>query len=215
MMNRRQVLGALAGAAAFAQQPVRAQSTGGVLVIGATGRFGSRFIAQLPESAGPVTAFVRPTSNRARLDGQNVNYAVGDVWDADSVAAAMRSARPRVVVISVQSRPGQRPMPYVGAAQNVVKAARDLDIDVQQIFWIGQAGSSKDGVIPGIPAINYDLFTEELEELGKGEKILIESGLPYTILRVGAIISDGVRGVHPPTGQGRLVEDQSTIICFV
>ena len=209
MMNRRRILGSLAGAAALSLRPVRAQSDGGVLVIGATGRFGSRFIAQLPESAGPVTAFVRPTSNRARLDGQDVTFAIGDVWDKDTVTAAMRQARPRVVVISVQSRPGQRPMPYAGAAKHVTEAAKELNLDVQQIFYIGQSGSSPDGVIPGIPAINYTLFTEELEELGKGEKILMESGLPTTIIRVGAIISDSVRGVHPPTGMGRLVEDQS------
>ncbi len=67
MINRRRVLGSLIAAAALSQstfrsQDVRAQSPSGVLVIGATGRFGSRFIAQFPDSAGPVTAFVRPTS---------------------------------------------------------------------------------------------------------------------------------------------------------
>jgi len=96
----------------------------------------------------------------------------------------------------------------VGAARHVVEAARDMD--VKQIFWIGQSGSSKDGIVQGIEAINYDLFTEGLEALGEGEKILIESGLPYTIIRVGATISDGVRGVHPPTGRGPLVEDQTS-----
>lgn len=213
-MYRRQFLGSvgvsLLGAAELLHSPVRAQQTGGTLVIGATGRFGSRFVAQLPASAGEVTAFVRPTSNRTRLEGQNVTFAVGDVWDADTVAAAIWAARPRTIVISVQSRPGQRPMPYVGAAQHVVDAIKKFRIDVEQIFWIGQSGSSPDGIIPGVRAINYDLFTEELEELGKGEKILIDSGLPFTILRVGAIISDSVRGVHPPTGVGRLVEDQTT-----
>ncbi len=63
MINRRQVLGSLLGALALSQGTVRAQDRGGVLVIGSTGRMGSRFIAQLPDSAGPVTAFVRPTSN--------------------------------------------------------------------------------------------------------------------------------------------------------
>ncbi len=68
-------------AATIAGSPVSADDSGGVLVIGSTGRMGSRFIAQLPETAGPVTAFVRPTSNRDRLKGQDVTYSVGDVWD--------------------------------------------------------------------------------------------------------------------------------------
>lgn len=195
-------------AATIAGSPVSADDDGGVLVIGSTGRMGSRFIAQLPETAGPVTAFVRPTSNRDRLKGQDVTYSVGDVWDRQSVMDAVRTARPRVILITVQSRFGERPMPYVGAVQNIVAAARDTD--VRQIFFIGQVGSSKDGVVQGYRAINYPLFNEELIELGRAEKILIESGLPYTIIRVGAIISDGVRGVHPATGQGRLVEDQGT-----
>ena len=72
---------------------------------------------------------------------------MGDVWDAESVAAAVHSARPRVVLISVQSRPGQRPMPYVGAARHVVEAARDMD--VKQIFWIGQAGVQQGRCYPG------------------------------------------------------------------
>lgn len=203
MLDRR---GILAAAAALLPGVARADE-GGILVFGATGQTGSSFIAALPPNAGTVTAFIRPTSKRDRLDGRRVAYAVGDVWDAPSVRDAIGQAKPRVIFVAVQGRPNQR-SPYVGAAQHIVGPAKATG--VKQLIWIGQAGSGPSGVVRGYADINYALFEKELAEMSEAERILAESGLPLTVIRVGAIISDRLRGAHPPTGQGRLVADERT-----
>ncbi|MCB2107866.1 MAG: SDR family oxidoreductase [Rhodobacteraceae bacterium] len=203
---RRFIGSLILGALTLCASLTHAIEPGGVFVIGATGQTGSNFIENLPADIGPVTAFVRPTSNRARLESRNVNFAVGDVQDFDSVRRAILDARPKIVFVAVQSRRGEK-SPYAAAAQSVVEPAREAG--VSQIIWIGQAGSSKDGVVRTFKDINYALFESALEEMSKAEKSLADSGLPLTIIRVGAIIVERGRGAHPPTGKGYLVEDQN------
>ncbi len=182
---------------------------GGVLVIGASGDAGSEFIKYLPSDLGPITAFLRPTSNLRLLGGRDLRFVVGDVQDARSVEAAILSTRPSVVFISMNARRGE-PYPFVPAAQAVIGPAKA--VGVRQIIWIGQAGASKDGVVRGFPDINYPLFEDILGGIGAGEKVLLESGLPVTVIRVGAIIIEGAGrgGVHPATGKGYLVENERT-----
>ena len=52
----------------------------GVLVFGGTGLLGSEIVKQLANAGETqITVFARPTSDRSRLDGIDVNYVVGDV----------------------------------------------------------------------------------------------------------------------------------------
>ena len=193
---------ALASAAAAG-----AVSPGGVLVIGASGDAGSEFIKHLANDVGPITAFLRATSNLRLLGGRDLRFVVGDVQDPASVASAILATRPRVIFISMNARRGE-PYPFVAAAQAVIGPARA--VGVQQIIWIGQAGASKDGVVRGFKDINYGLFEDILGGIGAGEKVLVDSGLPVTVIRVGAIIIEGagLGGVHPETGNGYLVENE-------
>ena len=68
-------------------------SVGQVLVTGASGFVGSAVAKALTEAGFPVRALVRPTSPRAHLDGVPVEFAEGDLRDADSVRRAMAGAR--------------------------------------------------------------------------------------------------------------------------
>ena len=78
-----------------------------VLIFGGSGHTGSRIAKQLDAEGHEVTAFVRPTSKRARLDGTNVRFAVGDVFKEDTVAKAFAQAKPDVVIAVLQGRAGQ------------------------------------------------------------------------------------------------------------
>lgn len=194
---------------AMAQTPAATQG-GGIFVIGASGDAGSNFIRSLPADVGPITAFLRPTSNLRLLGGRDMRFAVGDVLDSASVERAIIAAKPSIIFVSVNGI-GAKVSPYVPAAEAVVKSARA--VGAKQIIWISQAGASKDGVVRGLKDINYDAFEKILVAIGKGEKILADSGLPLTIIRVGAIIIEGPGrgGVHPATGKGYLVEDQTVV----
>jgi len=182
----------------------RAQTTGGVLVFGASGSSGSEFIKHLPATT-PVTAFVRPTSNRDRLSGREVTFVTGDVLNVADVAKAFDGRSFNTVFVALQSRRGE-PNPYVGAARNITTYAKANG--VKQIIWIGQVGSSATTVNQAdYPDINFKLFGETLEFMSAAERIIVESGMPYTIIRVGAIIVERGKPPQPETGQGRLVDD--------
>ncbi len=57
---------------------------GGVLVLGGTGQLGSEIAKDLVGAGEDVTVLARPTSNRARLEGVDVTYVIGDMLaDAD------------------------------------------------------------------------------------------------------------------------------------
>ncbi|MFW6065411.1 MAG: NAD-dependent epimerase/dehydratase family protein [Planctomycetota bacterium] len=58
------------------------------LVTGATGLLGSHIVEKLIQAGKPVRALVRPTSDTSFLESLNVELAVGDVTDPDSLPAA-------------------------------------------------------------------------------------------------------------------------------
>lgn len=58
------------------------------LVTGATGLLGSHIVEQLRRRNLPVRVLVRPGSDRSWLQGQGVDFAVGDVTDPASLPAA-------------------------------------------------------------------------------------------------------------------------------
>jgi dihydroflavonol-4-reductase len=63
------------------------------LITGASGLVGSAVARKLVAAGFRVRALVRSTSPRAHLDGLDLEYAVGDIRDADSVRRAMTGAR--------------------------------------------------------------------------------------------------------------------------
>ena len=69
--------------------------TGGdrVLVTGASGFVGSAVAKALTEAGYPVRALVRPSSPRGHLTGLPVEFAEGDLRDAESVRLAMAGVR--------------------------------------------------------------------------------------------------------------------------
>lgn len=209
MVSRRQVFTLGAGAATFAflnaaRAQNSAQTSGSVLVFGATGKTGSAFIRALPADVA-VTAFVRPTSNRDALNGRNVTFVEGNALTADDVDRAFASGSFSTVFAALQSRPNE-PSPYAGSGRNIAAAAKRAG--VKQIIWIGQVGASYEPVNPAdYPDINFAVFGKAMESMGQAERAIVDSGVPYTFIRVGAVISERGKPPHPPTGQGRLMTD--------
>jgi dihydroflavonol-4-reductase len=64
-----------------------------VLVTGASGFVGSAVARKLVERGFAVRALVRPTSPRFHLEGLPLDYAVGDLRDAETVRPAMAGVR--------------------------------------------------------------------------------------------------------------------------
>src|SRR5690606_7244146 len=61
-----------------------------VVVVGATGNLGSKIVKSLIEQGAAVTAMVRATSNRTKLEQLGVrNFVVGDLMDKASLSEAL------------------------------------------------------------------------------------------------------------------------------
>ena len=174
----------------------------GVLIFGATGRTGSEIAKVLIARGEKITAFVRPTSNRDALKGLPVAYVVGDVTKADDVAAAFKRKHYRVVIETLQSRRGE-PTPYAPALRNLTPQAKNTG--VKQVVILSSTGA--DHGPKDFPQINYAAFGEILAQQTEAEHILRDSGVGYTIIRIGAIISERGKPPHEPTGKSYLTED--------
>ena len=77
-----------------------------VLIIGGAGHAGSAVARMLIERGDHVTAFVRATTDRSKLEGVPVDYVVGDAMEADEVAAALEGKQFDVFFETVQVWPG-------------------------------------------------------------------------------------------------------------
>jgi len=178
----------------------------GVLVFGASGQLGAPHIRMLVEQGEKVTAFVRPTSDRKRLAGLDIQYAIGDLMDADSVLAAMTEFKPRVVIDTSARRGGMmtREQPfYAEAMRNIVDAAKATGVEQIIIHSsVGVRGSAKKLLEE---QFGYDTESQNIRDKGEAEIYLENSGVGYTIIRNGLLEFEPAES----TGNGYLIEDMN------
>lgn len=178
---------------------------GNALVFGGSGRLGSEIVKQLVEAGNATTVFVRSTSDRSRLEGLNVTYAVGDVINEADVAAALQANQFEVIINAISKRNGE-PLPFESGQRNINKWAKETG--VSQVIFLSSVGAGENQrVIPENMKKFQEAFKDQLVDKGVAEVELKESGLTYTIIRTGAVIPVGAE----PTGQGQLVEDETVI----
>ncbi|MEH2279648.1 MAG: NAD(P)-dependent oxidoreductase [Nostoc sp.] len=76
-----------------------------IFVAGATGAIGRPLIAQLQVQGHDVVALTRSPERAETLAEHGVESAIADVFDADAVKAAIKSAQPEVVIEQLTSLP--------------------------------------------------------------------------------------------------------------
>ncbi|MGV9415341.1 NAD-dependent epimerase/dehydratase family protein [Nocardia sp. NPDC003693] len=103
------------------------------LVIGASGFLGSHVARELARRGETVRAMVRATSSLRALDGLDIELAVGDIDDPDSLRAAMTDVD-TVYYCVVDARPWLRdPTPMLRT--NVESLRTVLDVAVDAHLW--------------------------------------------------------------------------------
>ena len=170
-----------------------------VLVFGGTGQLGSAVVRELVAAGHPVTVFVRPASDRSRLEGLKLDYVSGDILDAAQVKAAFAGRDIRTVV-DATARGDADDEFYPTAMANIIAGAKGGD--VQQIILHGSVGAGKN--IEQFPQANFGRMRSTLAAKGRAEQLLIDSGIGYTIIRNGILLSADL----PPTRTARLRTDQ-------
>ncbi|MBI5964429.1 MAG: NAD(P)H-binding protein [Chloroflexi bacterium] len=130
-----------------------------IFVTGATGFTGSRVIPLLLQNGFEVRCLYRATSNRSLLTQPKIEWALGDVSEAQALSASMRGTDALVNIASLG----------FGHADSIIRAA--LDAGIQRAVFVSTTA----------------IFTQ-LNAGSKTVRIAAEdaiqtSGLDYTILR--------------------------------
>jgi dihydroflavonol-4-reductase len=167
-----------------------------VLVTGATGFLGSHVARRLVERGDDVRVLVRSSSDRSRLDGLDLDVAVGDVTDRASVERALEGMdlvfHCAAVVEFGPRDPSFMEAINVGGTENVLGAAADRGIRAVYVSSLAATGETPQGEPPqdesywneGEPAAVYEdhkrrahLFARSLIEKGAAIRIAMPGGI--------------------------------------
>jgi len=130
-----------------------------IFITGATGFTGSRVVPLLLQNGFEVRCLYRATSDRSLLPQPEIEWALGDVSDAQTLSASMRGADALVNIASLG----------FGHAGSIITAA--LEADVQRAVFISTT------------AIFTQLNASSKIVRVAAENSIQNSGLQYTILR--------------------------------
>lgn len=181
---------------------------GGILVFGGTGRLGAEVVKLLVASGEQVTVFARANSNRDRLAGINVDYAIGDMLDDASIAAAFDAKTYRAAIDASAQREGGRGGTsesngfYEATMRSMATHAKRTGVAQFILHGSVLAGDN----IELFPQFTFLKGSSTLGDKGRAEKLLAESGVPYCIIRHGRVPNDPQPA---PTGNAYLSTDQT------
>lgn len=163
-----------------------------IALIGASGRAGSRILAELSSRGHVVTAISRNPEKISALP--RVTSVSGDIEDTDALAQTLKN---HDAVISSVFFSKSNPDTLIGAVK---------ESGVKRYYVVGGAGSLE--VAPGVLLIDTPNFPEAVKpESSAGQvflnKLKSENTLEWTFLSPSALFFEGKR-----TGEFRLGKDQ-------
>jgi len=133
-----------------------------VFVTGATGFTGSHVVPLLLKGGYDVRCLYRASSDRSFLSGHDIEWALGDVSDSQSLSTAMQSAQGADALVNIASL-------GFGHADSIISAAQNAGI--------------KRAVFISTTAIFTQLNAPSKKIRVAAELAIETSGLKYTILR--------------------------------
>jgi uncharacterized protein YbjT (DUF2867 family) len=196
-MKRRLMLAAWALAAVLGGAATPSAAQDAALVFGANGKLGSEMVKALVAKNIPVTAFVRPTSDRSLLAGLKITYVEGDARNKADIDKAFASAKFTLAVNAIARRSRQEFGLYDSSQNFITEAAKATG--VKQMIFFSSVGVGSSRFLYSDKA--YANFKETMLEREAAEATLIASGVPYTIVRTGGVLHD-----NTPTGKAYLSE---------
>ena len=151
-----------------------------ILVVGASGQLGTAVVRRLASApnAEPVRAFVRPTSQAQHLRIPRVELAYGDLRNAASLTNACKGVDVVIATANTVAPRGRYTFESVegDGYRNLVAAAKQEA--VKQIIYMSA------------PVTPNDDFVPTLRYKRRIERLIIDSGVPYTIFRGSLFMDD-------------------------
>jgi NAD(P)H dehydrogenase (quinone) len=157
-----------------------------ILVLGATGSIGRHLVRQLRDRGEPVRAFVRDAAKGRAL---GVEYAVGDLDDPPSVAAALAGVD-RLLLNAGGAVPADGEQPMVRQQKAAIDAAVAAGVD--RVVKISVLGAERGGRLAS--GAHWDI-----------ERHLAASGLTWSVLRPSGFMQNFVTGTGSFTDDGDLL----------
>ena len=164
-----------------------------VVIVGGHGKIGLRLEKLLAERGDSPRGIIRKTEQAADLEEIGVEPIVLDIENVDDISDALAGAD--AVVFAAGSGAGSGParkrtVDYGGAVK-LVQAA--LVQDVRRYLIVSAMGANQ-------PESWSDEMRPYYEAKAEADKIVMESGLDYTIVRPGGLTDD------PGTGKVEIAE---------
>ena len=154
-----------------------------ILVIGATGNIGKDVVAGLRAKGEQVRAMVRDPEKAKAAGEPGVEYVAGDLGKPESVAAALQGIE-KAFLLS----PENPDMPELHAKF----AAAAKDAGVSHIVRLSILPANPDAPLPLV------------KWHGEADRSVMESGVPYTILRASYFMQNTLGGAATVASNGTL-----------
>jgi nucleoside-diphosphate-sugar epimerase len=166
-----------------------------VLITGGAGNIGRELVRRSLAAGNEVTVMDIPQANYAGLEGEKgISVVKGFVTEAETMAQAVKGVDSVIHLAALMTHmctEREKTMAVnVGGTKTVLEALRNEGRDVQFTFsssvsTYGWTNKEQPPIRTSHSQVGMDLYAES--KIG-AEKVILESGIPYTLLRISGVV---------------------------